>query len=75
MIRKTVVVALLVLSFIETVQAQDRKAVREACRSDYAKFCSDVQIGGGRVLQCLRAHDAELVPACRDGLTALKPAR
>jgi hypothetical protein len=45
--------------------------VRTTCRADYRAHCSDVDIGGGRVVQCLQANAASLSPACRDGLAAL----
>ena len=77
MIRKIAVTALLTIAFIGMVQAQDRRAAREACAGDARKLCADVQRGGGRIIACLRQHDAELAPACRDVLAAFKapPAR
>jgi hypothetical protein len=36
-----------------------------SCAEDAKKFCSSVQPGGGRVVQCLNKHEAELAPACR----------
>ena len=77
MIRKLAVIALLTIAFIGMVQAQDRKAAREACGGDARKFCADVQRGGGRMLGCLRQHDVELAPACREALVSFKapPAR
>lgn len=77
MIRKLAVTALLTIAFIGVVQAQDRKAAREACAGDARKFCADVQRGGGRIIACLHQHDAELASGCRDALAAFKvpPAR
>jgi len=45
--------------------------VRTACRADYRAHCSNVDIGGGRVVQCLQANAAALSPTCREGLAAL----
>jgi hypothetical protein len=42
------------------------------CSADAKKFCSDVRPGGGRIYQCLTSHNAELAPACRDGLATAK---
>jgi hypothetical protein len=42
------------------------------CNADAKKFCSDVRPGGGRIYKCLTGHNAELTPACRDGLAAAK---
>ena len=72
MFRTLLATALLVGAFISVVEAQDRKAMRQACMDDAKKFCSEVQRGGGRVVKCLRDHSAELAPSCRDGLASLK---
>ena len=45
------------------------QAAMQACRADYASFCSGVQPGGGRVLACLRAQEPQrLSPDCRNVL-------
>ena len=49
---------------IEQIQ-QKFQAAREACQPDVAKFCSDVQPGGRRIVACLKQHAAELSDACR----------
>src|SRR6266849_2014838 len=36
------------------------------CAADVKKFCKDVQPGGGRIIQCMKQHDAELSQACKD---------
>ena len=41
------------------------QAAREACQPDVAKFCSDVQPGGRRIVACLKQHAAELSDTCR----------
>jgi len=38
---------------------------KNACAEDVAKFCKDVQHGGGRLANCLKAHESELSPACK----------
>jgi hypothetical protein len=40
------------------------------CRGDLQQFCADVQRGGGRILACLKEHEAQLSPACHDALAA-----
>lgn len=37
----------------------------QACKGDVQKFCTDVQPGGGRVINCLKEHAAELSPGCK----------
>lgn len=37
----------------------------EACKSDAAKVCKDVQPGEGRVVRCLAERKDQLSPACR----------
>ena len=34
------------------------------CTAEIRTFCFDVQPGGGRILQCLKANEAKLSPAC-----------
>jgi hypothetical protein len=48
--------------------AEARQMVREAkdaCEPDIKKFCADVQVGGGRIRRCLKAHESELTSACK----------
>jgi hypothetical protein len=50
----------------ENSKARAEKAgrVREECKPDVEKFCKGIAPGGGRILSCLRARQAELDPAC-----------
>ncbi len=34
------------------------------CTEEIRTFCADVQPGGGRILQCLKANEAKLSPGC-----------
>lgn len=45
--------------------------VRTKCRAEYRAHCSDVDIGGGRVVACLQANAASLSPTCQSGLAEL----
>ena len=38
---------------------------RAACGQDFRRFCTGVQPGGGRVVQCLLARRGELSAPCR----------
>ncbi len=42
------------------------------CAEDVAKFCKDVQPGGGRMAQCLKAHENELSGACKEHIAQIK---
>jgi hypothetical protein len=39
---------------------------KEACKDDSAKLCKGTKPGGGRILQCLKQHEGELSPACKE---------
>lgn len=45
-------------------RAEKAEKVREDCKPDVEKFCKGIAPGGGRILSCLRARQAELAPAC-----------
>jgi hypothetical protein len=40
------------------------------CRADVQKHCADVERGGGATGRCLREHEKDLSPACREHLAA-----
>jgi hypothetical protein len=42
------------------------------CADDVAKYCKDVQPGGGRIVRCLKQHEQELSPACRQHAAEVK---
>ena len=49
----------------EMKRAEERiEQVREECNADAKKFCQGIKPGQGRILACLKSHDAELAPAC-----------
>jgi hypothetical protein len=47
-------------------------AQEHPCRGDAMALCRGIRPGGGRELMCLREHAAELSPACRTMLEALR---
>ena len=42
------------------------------CADEIEKFCKDVKPGGGRIIECLKAHEAELCAACRGKIGELQ---
>jgi hypothetical protein len=69
-------IALLIMtvtSFAQQSTAPERP--RQACAADYQKFCSDAQIGQGRVAQCMRQHESALSDTCKASLSAAKQQR
>jgi hypothetical protein len=63
-------IAALAIAFMSPVQAAPGSAMRD-CRPDYQKFCSTVERGDGRVVECLKQHQAELSPACATDMKAM----
>jgi len=53
------------------IKARAAKAqqVRDDCKADAEKFCKGIAPGGGRILSCLKARQAELAPACAADLS------
>ena len=42
------------------------------CKSDVARLCPGVEPGGGRVLQCLKAHKMEMSVGCAKAMQKMK---
>ena len=45
--------------------------VRSSCRQDFRMQCGGVPLGGGRVVECLRANKMSLSPRCQGALVQL----
>ncbi len=71
MTRLLVAAAILILS-LQSAGATDGKKPRVACKSDVIKNCSGIAPGEGRVLCCLKQHEATLEQACKDSLSPSK---
>jgi len=60
---------------VERVETAIRE-VHEACGGDVEKLCQGIRPGGGRMLACLKSHEAELSGPCKAVLARKeKPAR
>jgi hypothetical protein len=50
----------------QMAQARERgKEFHQACRPDVKKFCKNIPHGKGRVISCLKSHEADLTEPCR----------
>jgi len=43
-----------------------------ACSEDVQKYCASVQPGGGRIVGCLKQHQADLSQGCQSKITEVK---
>jgi hypothetical protein len=66
--KKYLVAVVMAAAFTTTTAAEQQGA----CKDDVAKLCKDVQPGEGRVLQCLKEHQADVSPACKNRLKQVK---
>jgi Cysteine rich repeat len=51
--------------------AQQAEAMKY-CKADVARLCPGVQMGGGRIIACLKAHKEEMSIGCGKALQAMK---
>jgi hypothetical protein len=47
---------------------EKRKAMFDSCRDDVKKVCGEIKAGEGRIMECLRAKEAELSADCKANL-------
>jgi hypothetical protein len=64
----TIAFALLAAGVAADAGAQQRKD--GPCAADVKKFCGDVKQGQGAIANCMKAHQAELSPACQERMKA-----
>ena len=66
-IRNTLVSLVFVLFTAAVAADAGAQQRREGpCAADVKKFCGDVKPGQGAIAKCMKAHEAELSPACRE---------
>ncbi len=51
--------------------AQQREAMKY-CRADVARLCPGVQMGGGRIIACLKEHKEEVSIGCGKAIQAMR---
>ncbi len=54
---------------VELIKQRGRE-IQEACQDDVMNLCKDVKPGGGRIMRCLKEHQGELSPECKEILPA-----
>src|SRR2546427_2721432 len=64
----TLAIALFAAGVAAGAGAQQRR--EGPCAADVKKFCGDVKPGRGAIAKCMKAHEAELSPACRESSKA-----
>lgn len=57
------------LSIAAGVSAEE---VDKPCAADAQKLCKDVQPGEGRVARCMKEHEKELSPGCKENIGKMK---
>jgi hypothetical protein len=51
--------------------AQQAEAMKY-CKADVARLCPGVQMGGGRIVACLKEHKMEVSVGCAKAIQAIK---
>lgn len=64
----TVLACLLGLMLSSGASAQEARP----CAEDAKKLCKGVEPGEGRIVRCMKEHESELSPACRDNVAKFK---
>lgn len=52
--------------------AQAQAEAMKYCKADVARLCPGVQMGGGRIIACLKEHKMEVSVGCAKFLQAMK---
>jgi hypothetical protein len=61
-----------IFCFVSSIAFAQGMEGKGACRADIEKFCKDVKPGHGNIAQCMKQHEAELSPACREHIAGAK---
>ncbi len=54
------------------VRKEQRHETKQACKEDIAKHCQGVEPGKGRMITCLKQHEAEVSAACKKEMAEMK---
>ncbi len=67
-----IIAALLAAPVMASAAGPGRGPGNGPCAEDAAKFCKEVQPGGGRILNCMKEHENDLSPACKQHIAQVK---
>ena len=70
--KKTFLVATLFVLVSGFAYAQVPADKDRPCKANREQFCGDVKPGQGRIIKCLKAHEKDLSPACKEKLAEMK---
>jgi hypothetical protein len=59
------------VSVASSALAQQAEAMKY-CKADVGRLCPGVQMGGGRIIACLKEHKMEVSVGCAKALQAMK---
>ncbi len=71
-ISRMVLIAALLFWLVPSVAQTQEISKKGPCGTDIEKFCKDVQPGQGRIIKCMRKHEGELSPACKNYVAEAK---
>lgn len=68
------VILLAVAAMIQLWALPVTATMKDACNQDIKTYCDGVKRGGGRIMNCLKAHSNEISPACKSAINDSKAA-
>jgi hypothetical protein len=71
--RITLSILLFAIGSSTTVAIAQTAAERAACMADFQKYCTGVEPGGGRIIECLSKQLDKLTPECKKVVEAHAP--
>jgi Cysteine rich repeat len=70
--RSTLFITVCLLYFVLCFNSHTYAQESLICADDIEKFCKGIKPGGGRILNCLKAHETELSVSCQGKISELQ---